>query len=337
MDSSICRKRKTTKTVPIDMQDTDKNGVPNNDLFSSDTRDNRIKDDDSCRKKRRVQKRRPRLMNIKLDVPFDITGGGSNATSPGMGIYSRQNTEILENSLHVGSSVDAHDLDFLKENEITAIVSLGSKLPEPIIQRFGATNYLHINISDSSQENILQHFPRVNKFIDSHQTTLLHCMAGISRSSTCAIAYIMSKQSLSCREAYEFVQKRRPIIGPNFSFIGQLETYGKRLEAADQSRIISLQRKNWNTDRSLSFSILDDYRGKEPSTALPSPNNQTRPLTLQRQSVSCIAEITNSRCDENSMSSGFDEDEILNFNIPTTISAGLAIDFKEQQESHTAV
>ena len=57
----------------------------------------------------------------------------------------------------------------------------------------------------------------------SEQTkVLLHCQAGVSRSATFMMAYLMWKNSGGFREALDFVSKKRCVVSPNGGFIGQL-------------------------------------------------------------------------------------------------------------------
>uniref|UniRef100_A0A8C5R718 Dual specificity protein phosphatase n=1 Tax=Leptobrachium leishanense TaxID=445787 RepID=A0A8C5R718_9ANUR len=58
---------------------------------------------------------------------------------------------------------------------------------------------------------------------------LVHCLAGISRSVTVTVAYLMQKLNLSLNDAYDFVKRRKTNISPNFNFMGQLLDFEKSL------------------------------------------------------------------------------------------------------------
>jgi len=53
----------------------------------------------------------------------------------------------------------------------------------------------------------------------------VHCGKGVSRSATCIIAYLMKNKGWSMTEALKHVQKCRPIVNPNASFVAQLKEW----------------------------------------------------------------------------------------------------------------
>ena len=55
---------------------------------------------------------------------------------------------------------------------------------------------------------------------------MVHCQAGISRSASICLAYLLwSQTSKTLNEAFEFVRSRRPVVAPNFNFLRQLKEY----------------------------------------------------------------------------------------------------------------
>lgn len=58
---------------------------------------------------------------------------------------------------------------------------------------------------------------------------LVHCKAGVSRSATICIAYLMVHKSLTLDQAFDYVQSRREIISPNLSFMQQLFEFERML------------------------------------------------------------------------------------------------------------
>ena len=59
--------------------------------------------------------------------------------------------------------------------------------------------------------------------------TMVHCHAGISRSATICLAYIMYNENLDLNTAFEFVKSRKHEISPNLSFMQQLVTFEKEV------------------------------------------------------------------------------------------------------------
>lgn len=58
---------------------------------------------------------------------------------------------------------------------------------------------------------------------------LVHCLAGISRSVTVTVAYLMQRLNLSLNDAYDFVKRKKSNISPNFNFMGQLLDFERTL------------------------------------------------------------------------------------------------------------
>ena len=56
-------------------------------------------------------------------------------------------------------------------------------------------------------------------------------MAGISRSVTLVIAYLMQHFGLTMQQAYQFVKEKRPAISPNLNFMGQLVEFEREIQS----------------------------------------------------------------------------------------------------------
>ena len=87
-----------------------------------------------------------------------------------------------------------------------------------------------ILIDDEETENIIQYFKECIDFIENSDKIYIHCICGISRSTSIVIAYLMWKTHCSYYDAYFFVKNRRPFIDPNEGFIKQLEIFEDLLQ-----------------------------------------------------------------------------------------------------------
>lgn len=63
---------------------------------------------------------------------------------------------------------------------------------------------------------------------------LVHCLAGVSRSVTVTVAYLMQKRHLSLNDAYDLVKRKKSNISPNFNFMGQLLDFERSLRLEDR-------------------------------------------------------------------------------------------------------
>lgn len=136
---------------------------------------------------------------------------------------------ILRGKLYIGDHRDAEDF------RGQAIVSLGSSV-DSYRTRPGIT-YLRIVIDDADDEDISKHFEATSAFIQQHllegHAVLVHCYAGISRSATVCIAFLMRNRDLSLNQAYAVVEVVRKIIYPNEGFYEQLVEYERTLRSKE--------------------------------------------------------------------------------------------------------
>ena len=71
---------------------------------------------------------------------------------------------------------------------------------------------------------------------------LVHCIAGVSRSVSMVLAYLIREHAMTYEQAYTLVKQRRKIIHPNDGFIDQLKKY------ADSAKM-KMRRQNNNQEK----------------------------------------------------------------------------------------
>ncbi|EAL72694.2 leucine-rich repeat-containing protein [Dictyostelium discoideum AX4] len=136
--------------------------------------------------------------------------------------------DLIIDKLYLGCRECAMNKSWLKDNNVTHILTVANFKPlYPDLFK-----YLIINIEDVDEANIYQHFKEMNAFIDEGREkggVLIHCRAGVSRSASATMAFIMMKNSLKFQEAFDITIKGRPRIYPNIGFINQLKKFEKDL------------------------------------------------------------------------------------------------------------
>ena len=140
---------------------------------------------------------------------------------------------IIDN-IFLGNWGDSISEDSLKYNNIKCILTLNknfvhSKTDRDMFDRLGI-KYKYIEVQDSVNANILQHVDTSLQFLKQCSGNILvHCTAGVSRSVSIVIAYLMKEKNMTYDDALSFIKKKRPIANPNKSFIYQLKYHSLRI------------------------------------------------------------------------------------------------------------
>lgn len=153
-------------------------------------------------------------------------------SQPCLPVTSSGPTRILPH-LYLGCQRDVLNRDLMQQNDIAYVLNASNTCPKPDF--IPDSHFLRVPVNDSFCEKILPWLDRSVEFIEkakaSNARVLVHCLAGISRSATIAIAYIMKRMDMTLDEAYRFVKEKRPTISPNFNFLGQLLDFEKKIKS----------------------------------------------------------------------------------------------------------
>lgn len=141
--------------------------------------------------------------------------------------------------LYISNWDTSNNPEMIYNYNITGVITLESTpKPNSILNYYQNNNIqnMYIYIGDSPQEDISQYFDSTYDFIKNHidagGNVLVHCMAGISRSSSIILNYIMRNmyengkvKTCPCKlfeDVLDYARQQRPIINPNHGFKKQL-------------------------------------------------------------------------------------------------------------------
>ena len=132
---------------------------------------------------------------------------------------------IIDN-IYLGNSDAGRNEDYLKENNITAVVNCAIEL----YSDFKDLKFLELRLDDSLEQKL---FPKLEigyKFIkinskNPDNNILIHCASGMSRSASLVVLYMMKEKGWDYDTCYKYMKERRPIVDPNPGFVEQLKEY----------------------------------------------------------------------------------------------------------------
>ncbi|KRY15494.1 Dual specificity protein phosphatase 16 [Trichinella patagoniensis] len=228
-------------------------------------------------------------------------------------------TKILP-FLYLGSQKDAMDEQLLKKYGINYVLNISVASPKP--EFLQEENFLRIPVNDSYNDKLLPYFDQTFRFVDKVRETnanvLVHCLAGISRSPTLAIACVMRYLHMTSEEAYKYVKDKRPSISPNFNFLGQLLEFERRLKNIHPNPADLPCNKDHSLQAQVDEKIVDlpnrtDSRSKTPpkQTTAILPCSDTTFRTVKRPVSFLTGKLT----------AGGTDSPTTPANSPTTVAA----------------
>ncbi|XP_029915059.1 dual specificity protein phosphatase 18 [Myripristis murdjan] len=146
----------------------------------------------------------------------------------------------ITDQLYLSNSKAANDGSLVSRFNITCIINVSETRSSSTLAP--GLEYIHIPIPDSPRSPVSDHFDEVADKIaltgEQDGRTLLHCNAGVSRSATLCIAYLMKHRGMTLLEAYRWVRSCRPMVRPNVGFWRQLIRYEGELRGCSTVRMV---------------------------------------------------------------------------------------------------
>jgi protein-tyrosine phosphatase len=145
--------------------------------------------------------------------------------------------EILPGLL-LGSQLGVSDAEVLRARGVTHVLNATVEIPNFHEVKENTFTYLKLDLNDDVGEDIKSVFSKSIDFVREARSTggtvVVHCQAGISRSATIVLAFLMTEENMTLREAFLHTKERRPMVGPNAHFFKQLGELEDELRPADQ-------------------------------------------------------------------------------------------------------
>lgn len=150
---------------------------------------------------------------------------------------------IMPHAVYLTNWHGAENADECKRIGVTHIVSAGEEFAgcSPLKETLGIEYHILDVVDDEAQAAKMQSVldkavDFMRRALDGKGIVLVHCAAGISRSTTVVLAFLMREKALSLREAFDVAYSARRVIWPNTGFMRLLAEYEVQLQRADPAR-----------------------------------------------------------------------------------------------------
>ncbi|GMI06904.1 hypothetical protein TrVE_jg13045 [Triparma verrucosa] len=167
-------------------------------------------------------KKRPPRLSIEPELPLSMS----------------HNLSIIEGTpLIISGKEVINNVDLLQSLKVSNVINCCA--PRPGHSNF---TYLHLDLLDEVSYDIRPSFPSSRSFISSSPSNILiHCNAGMSRSVTVALDWLMSSKGMTLFQAFKTVKGCRPQASPNVGFMESLNDGSLNMEVYRKDRFASIE------------------------------------------------------------------------------------------------
>jgi hypothetical protein len=148
--------------------------------------------------------------------------------------------EIIPN-LYLGSMHAGWNPGYLVSNKINYVLQVAPEIPGTRPQDPKSIRRWVLSVDDVPETQLYPYFSFTSNWIQYHlrsnQAVLVHCMAGISRSSTIIAAYLMSRYGWTRDYTIRYMRSKRPMVNPNPGFMYQLGEWERFLKKNVNARL----------------------------------------------------------------------------------------------------
>ena len=152
-------------------------------------------------------------------------------------VFGRNHIDKFSNYLYIGNIYTALNEDILREHNIEVVVNCTTDIPflETDLIKDGYRCPLEDDKSKEQNDNMLESFDSIldiiKKHIESRQNVFVHCRAGVQRSATIVVGYLMKYNQMSLEQAMTYLKYIRDcVFYPQANFIEALKTYEQTLK-----------------------------------------------------------------------------------------------------------
>jgi len=174
-----------------------------------------------------------------------------------------QISPIIPN-IYISNWTASADFNKLRDSQIRAILTVERRSKDSYTLSLYEQNeidFLQIPIDDDPSVNISIHFDPTFDFINNHvmkgENVLIHCYAGISRSVSIVLNYLIRRLYIKAKDANAFIgpetalaksldliQKSRPVANPNKGFMVQLLDKAREYAKTTNQRELNYRSSN---------------------------------------------------------------------------------------------